>query len=131
LVERFVELHLPAHRVLDNHLGGGQVEMGGGKEEVRVVGRHANDVGDLPGRAGDLIAQNIGDGGFDVVPEDAQAERTVRLRVEIHDQHAESLGGKRPGKIDGDRGLADAALLVDQGNGGGRLALSSGKHLAK
>ncbi len=46
---------------------------------------------------------------------DAEAGRGVALRVEIDDQHILADGGERGAEIDRRRGLADAALLVGDG----------------
>ena len=46
---------------------------------------------------------------------DAEAGRGVALRIEIDDQHALADGGERRAEIDRRRGLADAALLVGDG----------------
>jgi hypothetical protein len=43
---------------------------------------------------------------------DAERRRGVALRVEVDDQHAQSVLGQSGGHVDGGRRLADPALLV-------------------
>ena len=53
---------------------------------------------------------------------DAKAGRGVALRIEIEDQHGLADGGECGAQIDRGRGLADAALLVGDGENARRLA---------
>ncbi len=46
---------------------------------------------------------------------DAEAGRGVALRIEVDDQHALADRGQRRAEIDRRGGLADAALLVGEG----------------
>ncbi len=52
---------------------------------------------------------------------DAETGRGVALRIEIDDQDVFADGGERRAEIDGRRGLADAALLIGDGEYPGRL----------
>ena len=56
---------------------------------------------------------------------DAEAGRGVALRIEVDDQHVLADGGQRGAEIDRGRGLADAALLVGDGEDARRLRCSA------
>ena len=51
---------------------------------------------------------------------DAEAAAGVALRVHVYNQDVDAVEGKRGGDIDCRRGLADAALLVGDGENEGR-----------
>ena len=64
---------------------------------------------------------------------DAEAGAGIALRVEVDDQHAPAGGGQGGGEIDRRRGLADAALLVGDGEdagAGGRLAGAQARRIS-
>ena len=48
----------------------------------------------------------------------------IRLRIAVHEQRVQLGGGKRGGKIDGGRSLADAALLVGDSDNAGHWSFA-------
>ena len=54
---------------------------------------------------------------------DAERGAGVALRVDVDDQHGQSGLGQRGGDVDGGGGLADATLLVGDGEDAGRRRL--------
>jgi hypothetical protein len=89
-------------------LGAGEIGVGGQDREVGDGGR-ADHLGQRPV----LDQQGVG-ARSPVAAPDAEAGGGVALGVEIHQQHL-VLRGKRGGQVDRGGGLADAALLVGEG----------------
>ena len=60
------------------------------------------------------------DGGVDVVRLDAKPDRQGALRVEVHQQDTPPLLGQGRSEVDSGRRLADATLLIADGDDPGR-----------
>ncbi len=72
-------------------------------------------------RSADFADQHVVGRDPAVAAVDAEPGRGVALRVEVDDQHAFADGGERRAEVDGGGGLADAALLVGDGEHPRRL----------
>ena len=90
--------------------GGGQIDVGGGDEQAVFGG--------LPklGDAG-VGRQELVDGWDARLGVDAEVERGVCLRVDIEDADAMTFARQGCAEVHGGRRFADAALLVDDGDG--------------
>src|SRR6185437_13512316 len=109
--ERDAQLGLAPDRQSEQpHLGGGQVLVGGQQREAAL--RDADE------RLGQLAfpEQHFAGTARELRLVDAAAHGGVALGIQIHEQHAPPRGGERGGEIDRRRGLADAALLVRDGD---------------
>ena len=93
----------------DLELDAEKIHGRGGDEQARHRGR--ND--DLA--QGFFADQHLVARSCSSAPIDAEPGRGVALGIEIEDQHALADRGERRSKIDGGGRLADAALLVRQG----------------
>ena len=101
---------LPAERRHQLDLGAGQVEAGRGDEQVlhrrrldAVLERH-------------LVHDDVVHRGLEPAVVDAETRGGVALRVEVDDQRAVAQLGQAGTEVDGGGGLADAALLVGDGD---------------
>ena len=102
-----------------------QVDVDGGERlargrEVEVVGRGlAQDVLDLA-----LVDEALGDRGIPLFEADSERGGGRALDVEIDQQHLVAAPGQPGGEVHRGGGLADAALLVRDANGGHAPTLS-------
>ena len=72
------------------------------------------------------VDQHVRHGSLDGPRVEAQADGQVRLRVHVDAQDAVALLGERPAEVDGGGRLADAALLVRDGDDAGHSASFAG-----
>jgi hypothetical protein len=84
-------------------------------EELEL--RPADHLGERPAVEEDLVQARP----LDVVPGDADGGAGVALRVDIDEQRPALGRGERGGEVHRRRGLADAALLVRDGEDPGHL----------
>ena len=77
--------------------------------------RRGTEVGMTTSRKRLLADQHLVARGRSSAPVDAEPGRGVALRIEIEDQHPLADRGQRGAEVDGGGCLADAALLVRQG----------------
>ena len=86
----------------------------------------------IASRIVDLADQHVVGRAAAVLAVDAEAGRGVALRIEVDDQHVLADRRERGAEIDRGRGLADAALLVGEGEHARRLAaIGHGGRLAR
>ncbi len=111
LLQRPVQHLFPGHLVDQLHFGGGEVDVG--RQQVNVF-----DAGLVDGVADVHLAvhQDVVDREVQFVRVDAEAGGERTLGIEVDQQDAAAVFGKRRGQVDGGRGLPDAALLVDHGD---------------
>ena len=91
-------------------------EVGVGRHDVQV--RHRGLAATASSDRG-LAGQHVEDGREARFVGDADAGRGVALRIEIEDQHLLADRRQRGAEVDGGGGLADAALLVGDGDARG------------
>ena len=102
-------------------LGRRQVDVRRRDVDARGLGRH-DDV--LDGDVG--IDERVRHRSLDGPRIEAQADGQVGLRIHVHAQDAVALLGQRAGEVDGGGRLADAALLVRDGDDAGHAASFAG-----
>ena len=116
-VDGALQLHLPAEGGDQLDLDAGQVDGGGRHEEV------------LDARGLDAVLQrlvphdHVVHGELEVPCFHAQPRGGIALGVEVDHQHPVVELGQSGAQVDGGRGLADAALLVGDGDDPGQLPL--------
>ena len=93
------------------HLGGRQVDVGRHEVHAGHIGRQ-DDVVDVVLGA----QQQVVDAPLEGVRVHSEAEGGRSLGVEVHEEHPASELGQGGAEVDRRRGLADAALLVAQGD---------------
>ncbi len=89
-----------------------------GLGEVAPRGNHGQPAERIGGGVADgplALAREAGGGPALLEHLDAERPPGRALRVQVHDQRPLPVGGERPGEGDRRRGLADAALAVDDG----------------
>src|SRR5690606_948895 len=96
-----------------------QLDLGRG--QVGVAGQQVVAFGGFDDRVlgVQLLEQHVAGGRVQVALVDAAAHGGVALGVEIDQQHPLGRGGQRGGQVDCGGGLADAALLVGNGDDAG------------
>ena len=104
---------LPAERRDELDLGAGEVEAGRGDEQALDVGRLDAVL------ERHLVHQHVVHRRLEAAVLDAEPGRGVALRVEVDDQRALAELGQAGADVDRRRGLADAALLVGDGDDAG------------
>ena len=109
LVERLAQAQLPAERRHQLDLGAGQVEAGRGAEQVA----HRGGLHAVLDR--EVVEDHVVHRAVQVPDVDAEAGAGVALRVEVDDEHPVAEVGQAGPEVHGRGGLADAALLVGDG----------------
>ena len=107
--ERVAQTERAVARLADLQLEAGEIEGRGRDEEARHRGRQHRVA------QARLADQHVIGRVAAAATVDAEPGRGIALRIEIDDQHLLADGGKRGAEIDRRRGLADAALLVGDG----------------
>ena len=119
-VDRPPQPGLPAERRDQLDLGAGEVEAGRGDEQALDVGRLDAVL------QRHLVHQHVVHRGLQAAVLDAQPGRGVALGVEVDDQRALAELGEAGADVDRRRRLADAALLVGDGDDPGELGDRAG-----
>src|SRR6202007_2425913 len=111
-------LQHPAEHVLPADLMD-QLDLGAGQVDVARHQVHAGDTGLVQHVVGGDVAlhEQVVDGVVDVVRLDAQPDGECALGVEVNQEHAATPFGEGRAGVDRGGGLADAALLVTDGDG--------------
>ena len=110
-LERLAQLDLPSDRQRQQaHFRGGEVLVGRQQHEVALF-----DL-DQCGRKIAFPEQHFTGAALERALVDPAAHGGVALRIQIHQQHAPPRGGEGCREIDRRGGLADAALLVRDGD---------------
>jgi hypothetical protein len=101
--ERLLERALAPDHGRHRELGAGQVDRGDGQVDLALH----DDVLDRR-----LVHEHVEHRPLEVVGVDPLAHRQVRLRVEVHGEHALAALGERDAQVERGRRLGDSALLV-------------------
>ncbi|KAG1078142.1 hypothetical protein G6F40_016841 [Rhizopus arrhizus] len=93
--------------------------------QVDVAGQQVIALGGLHAHVGStvLAKQQIAGGGSQLALVHATAHGRVALRIQIDQQHALGCVGQGSGQVAGGRGLADATLLVGDGDDAGHAGV--------
>ena len=124
--EHPAEHELPADLVHELDFGTGQVDVA--RQQVHAVDRcleHHVAGGDA------ALHQDVVDGGIQLMRLEAKANRQRSLRIEVDQEHPAAHFGQCRSEADRGRGLADAALLIADGDDSGRTMLEQRLWLGK
>ena len=110
-VEEAPQLRFAAGQRDHLDFGAGEIAIGGQDEQIRNVVARMKSSGISGAAVGRRQRVIDGSAAARLSPQ-ADAAGQVALGIDIDEQNLASVGGEGRGKVDGGRGLADAALLV-------------------